>query len=167
MVIFIQKCHKGNTSANLWHLCLEMTSLIVESFSCWDIIAWRCSRGFLWSSSSGWKCKNWDLPELLKKYFGVLFDSTPGSSGGDGSWLTSHHQEPSGLQTNGQTWKTAALWTVTSAFPPTQHDVFKKWKTKWEERTWEAGSEVLHQSLLVDRLVGGIHSGDGQAQDFP
>lgn len=40
-------------------------------------------------------------------------------------------------------------------------------RAKWEERTWEAGSEVLHQGLLADRLVGGIHSGDGQAQDFP
>lgn len=34
-------------------------------------------------------------------------------------------------------------------------------------RTWKAGSEVLYQSLLVDRLVGSIHSRNGQAQDFP
>lgn len=40
-------------------------------------------------------------------------------------------------------------------------------RTKSEERTWEAGSEVLHQSLLVDRLVGRVHSRDGQAQDLP
>lgn len=34
-------------------------------------------------------------------------------------------------------------------------------------RTWEAGSKVLHQSLLVDRLVGRVHRRDGQAQDLP
>lgn len=36
-----------------------------------------------------------------------------------------------------------------------------------EGRTWEAGREVLHQSLLVDRLVGRVHRRDGQAQDLP
>lgn len=42
--------------------------------------------------------------------------------------------------------------------------IFRK---RSEEHTWEAGSEVLHQSLLVDRLVGRVHSRDGQAQDLP
>lgn len=32
---------------------------------------------------------------------------------------------------------------------------------------WKAGSEVLHQSLLVDRLVASVHSRDGQTQDLP
>lgn len=34
-------------------------------------------------------------------------------------------------------------------------------------RTWKAGSEVLHQRLLVGRFVGSVHSRDGQAQDLP
>lgn len=39
-------------------------------------------------------------------------------------------------------------------------------KTQVRGHTWEAGSEVLHQCLLVDRLVGRVHSRDGQAQDL-
>lgn len=37
----------------------------------------------------------------------------------------------------------------------------------WRGYTWEAGGEVLHQSVVGDGFVGGVHSGDGQTQDLP